>query len=1198
MFLGLNRSRMVCVVLGIATGVLTAVRVEGQQAAGNEPNRGGTVDLESQDPAVAIKRLTTAHGYSVSLFASEKEFPLENPVAMAFDAKGRLWIATMPSYPHYLPGEPPNDKLIILEDVDGDGRADRHTVFADKLYLPTGFEIGDGGAYIAAQPNLIFAQDLDGDDVADVRRTILHGFGTEDSHHSISAFTWGPGGALYFQEGIFHNTQVETPWGPVRLRNAGVFRYRPKAHFLEVFVSYPFSNPWGHVFDYWGQNFIADASGGRNYYGLPITGHVDHPRKHPRIQHFTSVVRPTAGCEFVSSRHFPESSQGNFLVTNCIGFQGIKQHRVIEDGSGFTSEEVESLIYSSDRNFRPVNPRFGPDGALWFLDWFNPLIGHMQYSLRDKGRDHRHGRVWRITYDKKPLLKRPPIAGEPIPKLLDLLKSYEDRTRYAVRRELRNHSPQRLAAALEVWVRGLDRSSQGYEHHMLEALWVYQSAGVVKTDLLAKLLRGHDYHTRAAATRVLRYWRDAVEDPLALLETQVNDENPRVRLEAVVALSHFRTPVAAELALETLNHRTDYYLDYGLKETIATLAPYWKPVVTSGQPFPRNNPVGLRYILESLGTADLVKVARSEPVYLALLSRHDASPDDRADAIRGIAALRSTSPLEETVAALERVDLSESEHAGHLVHHFGQMLMADGAVALANVKDGRERVEALSQRGRLGITRQIAYAALVVTDQSSEKVWDDAVSSVTSLRDVVDAVQFVPIALRGAFYPRLSEISAGRSVNLSTDDGPMVRRAAMNAMTHIPGHDGETFDTLAPFVGDPTYRDAAIGALRRIPAEAWPRAQAQPLIDAVLAHIGDVPSEQLTKPTIQDALAFGKDLAALLPVAEAEKARLALDEFGVNVVLIRPVPHKMIYDRKVFYVEAGKPVELVFENADIMPHNLLITEPGALMEVAQAAEQMATRPDAFQKNFIPSSSKVLHSTKMLPPRQSETLSFIAPESTGDYPYVCTFPGHWRTMNGVMKVVDNLTAYREQQLAALKQTQDVKSRPFVRNWNLADLLSEMTELENGRSFERGKEMFKAAACSQCHRVRGEGGIIGPDLTEVTKRLKRHEILREILEPSKVIAEKFGSHVIVTVEGKLVTGIILSQDDKVMRVADNPLQQFEPTEIPLDQVASKEPSKVSLMPTGLLVTLKLEEILDLLAFVESGGNPEGGAFRAGD
>ena len=521
----------------------------------------------------AKKSFKLPEGYEVNLFASEAEFPdLENPVQFTFDAKGRLWVVTMPSYPMYLPGELPDDKVLILEDTNGDGKADKQTIFADGLHVPTGIELGDGGAYVAQQPNLMFLKDTNGDDVADERRLVLHGFDSADSHHSISAFEWGPGGALYFEEGTFHHTQVETPYGPERCANAGVFRYEPLTEKFEVFVSYRFANPWGHVFDRWGQNFVADASGGANYYGTAFSGYVDYPRKHAEMRQFlTKQWRPTAGCEMVSSRNFPDDAQGNYLLNNCIGFQGVLNYKMADAESGFQGTPAEPLLQSDDPNFRPVDLQFGPDGALYHCDWFNPLVGHMQHSLRDPNRDKSHGRIWRVHYTKNPLVEPASIAGASIPQLLELLKTYEDRTRYRVRRELRERDTEQVMAELDKWLAELDKNDPEHEHHRLEALWVHQHHDVVDAKLLGELLRSPDYRARAAATRVLCYWRDRVENPLALLQTQVNDEHPRVRLEAVRALSFFHDPAAIEVALESLAHAQDYYLEYTLKETLENL---------------------------------------------------------------------------------------------------------------------------------------------------------------------------------------------------------------------------------------------------------------------------------------------------------------------------------------------------------------------------------------------------------------------------------------------------------------------------------------------------------------------------------------------------------------------------------------------------------------------------------------------------
>jgi glucose/arabinose dehydrogenase/lysophospholipase L1-like esterase len=535
-----------------------------------------TSPIKITTPYEEASSFTLPEGYAINLFASEVEFAeLEDPVSMTFDAKGRLWVTTMPSYPMYLPGKKPNDKVLILEDINSDGKADRCKVFADSLHVPTGIELGDGGVYVSQMPNLMFLKDSNGDDCADSRELVMHGFDTADSHHAMHAFTWDPGGALHWQEGTFHYSQVETPYGPRRCNEAGVFRWEPRTKKFDVFVSYGFANPWGHYIDRFGQNFVADASGGANYYGTAFSGQVIYPQKHGGMkQFFPTQWRPTCGCELVYNRHFPDDTQGDYLLNNDIGFQGILRYRVKEDGSGFSGTPVEPLLKSSDPNFRPVALQFGPDGALYVVDWFNPLVGHMQHSLRDPNRDHTRGRIWRITYPSRPLQKLAKIAGATVPELLDLLKVYEDRVRYRARRELRERPEKEVLAAIKPWIASLDKSDPEYWRQMLEALWLHQSLDEIDEALLKQMLTCPEPRARAAATRVLCYWRDGVHEPLELLRKQVNDEHPRVRLEAVRALSFVQGTEAAkaqEIALESLLQAQDYYLEYTLNETSKTL---------------------------------------------------------------------------------------------------------------------------------------------------------------------------------------------------------------------------------------------------------------------------------------------------------------------------------------------------------------------------------------------------------------------------------------------------------------------------------------------------------------------------------------------------------------------------------------------------------------------------------------------------
>jgi glucose/arabinose dehydrogenase/lysophospholipase L1-like esterase len=559
---------------------------------GNDPNakagKLGSLDYLSAEEQ--RQRFKLPAGYEVTLVASEEMFPeLANPVAINFDNRGRLWVATMPSYPQWKPKTQLNDKLLILEDDDGDGRAERCKVFADGLHQPTGFEIGRGGVYVSEQPDILFLEDTDGDDVADRRVRKLFGFDSADSHHGLAAFEWGPDGALYFQEGTFKQSAVETPYGVERLSDAGVWRYDPRTERLEVHVSVAFANPWGHVFDAWGQNFVCDASPGFNYLAAPISGSVTWPDKHPggalaggldnpgsKIQreppHFiVKRTRPSSGCEIVSSRHFPPEAQGNFLINNVIGDRSVLQHTLEELNSGFLGKEITPLLYCEDGNFRPVDLQFGPDGALYVCDWHNALIGHLQHNLREPHRDRSHGRIWRITYPGRPLLQPPAVVGEAVPRLLELLREPEDRTRYRVRRELAQRDTTEVLAATQHWLERLAADDAETPRLKLEALWIHQTHNVIHEPLLRELLQCAEPRARAAATRVLAYWRDSVAEVERLVHERLQDEHPRVRMEAVRAASFLDPESMQEAVLDVLEQPMDENLEYVLDETVRHL---------------------------------------------------------------------------------------------------------------------------------------------------------------------------------------------------------------------------------------------------------------------------------------------------------------------------------------------------------------------------------------------------------------------------------------------------------------------------------------------------------------------------------------------------------------------------------------------------------------------------------------------------
>ncbi|WP_232625256.1 PVC-type heme-binding CxxCH protein [Pareuzebyella sediminis] len=526
----------------------------------------------------ALSQIKTAPGYKIELFASEEEFPdLANPVQISFDNKGRLWVAVMPSYPHYKPGDSkPNDKLLIFEDTDGDHKADKQTVFADSLHLTIGFEFAPEGVYLSQGTNLVLLKDNDGDDKADEKEIILSGFDDHDTHHAISAFTADPSGALYMGEGVFLHTNVETAYGTVRATNGGFYRYSPQKHHLERTAQLSIPNPWGIAFDDWGQNFFAHTSGPDMTWMMPGTIKPRYGEASPLPENLIENehrVRPTSGLEFVSSRHFPDNIQGDIIINNTIGFLGTKEHTMVDDpnSSGYLSKHRQDLIYSSDKNFRPVDMEFAPDGSLYLIDWSNVLIGHMQHNARDPLRDHVHGRIYRITYPSRPLVEPAKVADASIETLLDNLKLPEYRTRYRTRRELRGRDKDAVLTQLKDWVMNLDQSDARYEHHLLEALWVTWGLNDVDEDLLKKVLNAKDFRARTAAVRVLRFIGDQVEDKAELLMQAAKDDNPRVRLEALVAASWMDKETGIPIVTEAGKKGLDKWMEEPYEAALAHL---------------------------------------------------------------------------------------------------------------------------------------------------------------------------------------------------------------------------------------------------------------------------------------------------------------------------------------------------------------------------------------------------------------------------------------------------------------------------------------------------------------------------------------------------------------------------------------------------------------------------------------------------
>ncbi|MBL8828850.1 MAG: HEAT repeat domain-containing protein, partial [Planctomycetaceae bacterium] len=797
---------------------------------------------------------------------------------------------------------------------NADGRADKSTIFAHDLHVPLSFEFGDGGVYVSEQPNLTFLKDTDGDDRADVHEIVLSGFGTEDSHHALHDLAWTPDGDLIFRESIFHHSQVETPYGPVRQQNSGWFRFTPKTQRLISFGSYPSTNPWGVTFDDWGQHMASHPIYAAAFHSLDPA----YPAQHAAPKGLRAYSG-TCGHEFVGFATFPKELQGCFVKARYKPTNRIEIHRWREETFGYDEEYVSDLLFSTNLSFIPVDIRFGPRGDLYVCDWYNPVKGHAQYSLRDQRRDRHSGRIWRITAKGLPLQDPPQIESATISELLNLLKRPEYRYRDLAKRELRIRPASEVRTALDTWVANLRKDAPRYRHHQVEALWAYRWIDAVNAPLLREIAGCDEHHARAAAIEQLRYWHPTLSDGIDLLSRAANDSHAIVRMQAAIAASWIGTRPALDAMLDVLKHPREEHLTYAIVCALNshTLRPLWE----------------------------------GNPQYAAVAKVMRPSPRDEA---------------------------------------------------LAEPK------------------------------------------------------------------PKGAEI---------------------------------VFDR------DPTLRTVRIGC----------------------------------------------------------------------------IPERMLFTTTEFVVRPGQPIKLVFTNPDATDHNLILIRPGTLAEVGMAANDMAKDPMNANSDFVPPSKRdlILHASPMIgPTRKSQVhvLRFKAPTEPGLYPYVCTFPGHWIVMNGVMVVAkDDATA--KALLAAHKPT-------IVRKWVMGDFAA--VKFPTGEeAAARGMQAFVKARCNQCHVIAGHGVNLGPDLVESVKKLKGETLLKQMLEPSSEIHEKYRSYQFQLSDGRVVAGVVVKEEPTEYHVVSNLLLPQAVTRVVKTQIDDKIASKISPMPEGLLNVLTKQEVLDLIAFVESGG-----------
>ena len=775
---------------------------------------------DDDTPEAERQSFTVAEGFDVKLFACEKDGVVK-PIQTRFDPTGRLWVVQSTVYPQIKPGEIPEDKVLVLDPPGSDGTCPRVHTFVGGLSIPTGIELGDDGVYVGAGTQLLFFKDSRGMDRPDARadeqRVVLSGFGTGDQHQTINSFSFGPGGELWMCQGLSIRSRVETPAGIVGLNQAGIWRFNPRRLTLEGFFGSQAEpqNPWGFVFTDFGEPIVIAGNNSSVIYPVPglTSRHLD--QNIPLIWK-EGKGRKCSGGDIVENAHFPKDWQGTLIMGGYIN-NAVWAVKISDDGSGYALTDRTPLITSSSHSFRPVDVKFGPDGSLYICDWYNPIIGHYQASLRDPRRDKTHGRIWRVTAKGRPLTTPPQLVGTPVAQLLTSLDSRDRWTRQFTKRILANLPAEQVLPELKKYVLSDDRSDLS----LTEALGVFQSHEAIEPALLTRLSAAGTSDARAYAASTIGTWADRLPDALDRLAKLIVDTDPRVRLQALVACSYVPDARAMQVAATAADNATDPFIDYAMKNVVFALKPYWLAGLKAGT---------LRF---------------DKPAQLAMLVKADATPDVLA-ALRDV--LKTTGDATSHLTLLKMLaSVGDANDLGQMLDHADAATTAEIAPAIA------EAAELRNVRPTGDVNARVSQ--MIASSDASARAAGLLLAAAWKTQGVHDVVE----QLAGDAHQPL-----------------VVRQQAVRALPVLaPTDRAKPILASISGSGEPTLRVAAISALTMIdPADASKRAASFLSAGHNDADVADLFQSLLKRRDVLAPLA--KALGAAHPTADSARIGVRL----------------------------------------------------------------------------------------------------------------------------------------------------------------------------------------------------------------------------------------------------------------------------------------------------------------------------------
>jgi putative membrane-bound dehydrogenase-like protein len=887
-------------------------------------------------PEQSMKLIQVPVGFELELFASEPM--IINPMAMAWDERGRLFVIETTDYPNEVRTEGGSDKIKILEDTDGDGKADKVTIFADNLNIPTSLTMTNGGVLISMAPDFIFLKDTDGDDKADVREVIMTGWGKSDTHAGPSNLRYGFDNKIWGVLGYAgFNGEVS---GQTHNFGQGVYRFDPAGTNLE-YLGNTSNNTWGLGFTEDFETFISTANGQHSVYFSMSNQYVKRPvfqgsantvhgiDSHYDMPHLTPFLRQVdwhgsytaaAGHNFYTARSFPKN------YWNRIAFVAEPTGRVLHnaiinpEGSGYKEKNGFNILASSDEWFSPVHAEVGPDGSLWVADWYNFIIQHNPTPRGFENgegnayinplRDSKHGRIYKMTYKGGEPSKTFDLKDADAGTLLEALKSENMFWRLTAQRIIVETKNKEVLAGLYEIIADQKVDEIGLNAPAVNAIWTLHGLGELSgenKDAIASIEKALNHPSAAVRKNALRVLPRTPEALQAIIAADLmNDPDLHTRKYAFLAVSEmpFSEDAASKLlaSADVEENGKDAYLPQAI----------FAAVLAHPTEFAKRD-----------NTKALQASADGEFSLADRISRSLVSEQY---------------PLDQRNSILFPPDVNGKEIGIQMIISKAEDPLDGVLVAQGNSTNG--------------------YSLYIYQDALHFAVAQDDQLKIISSKKNLPEEQF-------------------------TIDATLIEDGSMSLK--INGTEVAKGKTKGLFTSELTPRSVRVGrndsknVIGKYEGNWW-----------FAGRLSNKSTLALKSPGAN---------VEMLSASGTTTASAA----GTTVIKIGVIPHEMKFNKTTFTVKAGSQVTIDFENPDFMQHNLVVGKPGTMEIIGKAADDLARNPKGAEQNFVPKIPEVIIATRLVDPNGKESIVFTVPNIPGEYPFVCTVPGHWRLMNGIMKV---------------------------------------------------------------------------------------------------------------------------------------------------------------------------------------------------